>query len=150
MIDWRHQYDEARDAIERKATDAINTEPSMTQQHHAEDADINVLVRRFGITDGAIPPAVIDPAYYGDFTDAADFRTQLDRIHQAKEHFMELPADLRSRFNNDPTELFAWVSNKDNADRAIELGLLAKAPDATATPTVQPAPAPTPTPPTTA
>lgn len=140
-IHWRHQYDFERDAEERTATDSHNDEPSMTQQHHAADADINVLVKRFGITDGAIPPAAPDTQYYGDFTDAPSFREALDRIHTAREHFQELPANLRSRFHNDPTELFAWVTDPANADRAVELGLLAKTP---VQPTDPPAPTPTP------
>lgn len=137
MISWRIQYDEARDAEERKASDSYNDEPSMTQQHHATDADINVLVKRFGITDGAVPPAALDPHYFADFSDAPDFRTALDRVRLAKERFAELPADLRNRFNNDPTELFAWVTDEKNAERAVELGLLAKSavPEAPAQPT---------------
>lgn len=125
-VAWRHQYDAERDAAEREATNSENFEPSMTQASHAQDADLNVIVQRFGITDGALPPAALDPRYFGDFTDAVDFKTALDRIRVAYENFDRLPATLRTRFNNDPRELYAWVNNPDNLDEAIDLKILSK------------------------
>lgn len=141
-FDWRHQYDDDRDAFEREISGAANHEPSMTQQHHAEDADLNVLVKRFGITDGAIPPAAMDPRYYGDFTDAVDFRTSLDRVRSAQERFEQLPAELRDKFGHDPIKLYAWVTDEKNAEEAVKLGLLKELP-------IQQAAPPTATPPST-
>lgn len=98
-------------------------------QSAREDCDINVLVARFGITDGAIPPAVADPRFYGDFSDVVDFRDALDRTRAAQEHFDALPASIRERFLNDPLRLYEFVSQESNADEAVELGLLSRRPD---------------------
>ena len=123
---WRHQYDDARDQQEGDAVRTVNNEPSLTEQHHAKDADINEIMRRFGVTDGAIPPAAPDPRYYGDFSDVPDFRQALDNTREALARFEALPAAIRNRFSNDPVELYRFVMNPANADEAVTLGLLKK------------------------
>lgn len=97
-----------------------------TQQHHAKSADLNEIVRRFGVTGAALPPAPLDPRYYGDFTDTADLQTALDRVRAAQDHFESLPAKVRDRFANDPVRLHRFVMDPDNAEEAVKLGLLHK------------------------
>lgn len=121
---YRHQYDEAADAIERANTDIGDLGPSLTQQHFTADADLNEIVRRYGVTDGAIPPAPQDPSAYGDFTDVPTFRQAMDNVAEAKNRFMSLPAALRAKFNNNAGIMFDWVSNPDNTEEAIKLGFL--------------------------
>lgn len=137
-FNWRHQYDNARDLVEQLKTDIVNNDPSMTQQHFKEDADLNTIMRRFGVTDGAIPPAALDARFFGDFSNVPDFREALDQTRQAVERFNLLPASIRNRFQNDPTLLFAWVSDPANTEEAIKIGLLKK---------IDPPPKPTFTPP---
>lgn len=132
---WREQYDDEADARERAATDIDFTDsPSKTQQHFTAEADLNVIMKRFGITDGAIPPAAIDPKYFGDFSDVVDMQVALNRTRIANDNFNALPADLRRQFNNDPVQLFAWVSNPKNTEEAVKLGLLSKEATAIAAP----------------
>lgn len=127
--DWRHQYDEDRDAYEQALTDITPVGPTLTQAHFAKDADINDIMKRFGVKDGSIPPMAIDPRYFGDFTDAPDFRQALDNIRDAQQRFALLPADVRARFNNDPVQLFQFVENPLNEDESVRLGLLQKIPE---------------------
>lgn len=127
MINWRHQYDAARDAEERKATDIDFTGTiSLTQQHFTEDADLNLTMARFGITDGALPPVAHDPRLFGDFSSAVDLTESLARIRHAWDMFDTLPAKLRTRFENDPVKLYEWVNNPDNAQEAVELKILSQ------------------------
>lgn len=127
-IQWRHQNDRAADAEERERTTIYCNDESLTQQQFAKDADLNEIVRRFGITDGAIPPQAIDPAYFGDFSDVPDFRTALETTRAAIDNFNNLPAELRKRFGNDPVELHNFVHDEANEEEAIKLGLLKKLP----------------------
>lgn len=126
MILWRRQDDELDNELARQATRITFDDPSKTQQHFARDADLNNIVKRYGITDGAIPPMALNPEYFGDFTDTVDFREHLDRVRDALDRFNQLPAGIRSQFNNDPVELHDWVMNPDNAEEAVTLGLLQK------------------------
>jgi len=66
---------------------------------------------------------------YGDFTNVPDLRTALDMVNDAKNRFMALPAKLRTRFDNDPANLWSFVNDPENADLAVTLGLLQKLPN---------------------
>lgn len=126
-ITWRHQYDEAADKRERDATAIDFTDvPSLTQQHFTEDADLNRTMARFGVTDGALPPVAHDPRLFGDFTDAVDLQTSLQRIRDAWNMFDSLPASLRTRFENDPTKLYEWVNDPANTQEAVQLKILSQ------------------------
>lgn len=98
-----------------------NTEESMTQQDDANETDINVIVARFTKT-GQLPQLQAAPLS-GDFTTALDFRECQERLHAANMAFAEIPAKIRSRFNNDPAEFIEFASNKDNLDELRKLGL---------------------------
>lgn len=91
-------------------TGTVNDEPSLTIQEHAVDADINVIVKRFGIT-GVLPGRSSIPIVTnGDFLDVTDFRQVQDILVQADRSFMALPAEVRSRFSNDPAEFVKFCS----------------------------------------
>lgn len=96
--------------------------PSMTKQAFAEEADINTIVRRFGLT-GELPQDVAVPQS-GDFLEAKDFHESMNLIRQAEEAFMEMPAEVRKRFGNDPGEFLDFVNDERNRDEARKLGLL--------------------------
>jgi len=97
-------------------------EPSMTQQQFREEADINTIVRRFGLT-GQLPENPRLPTY-GDFTEVTDYQTALNAVRLADESFMALPAPIRAEFDNDPQKLLLALDDERNADRLRELGLL--------------------------
>lgn len=136
-FDWRHQYDDDRDAYEREITDIDTGTESLVQQQYVEETDINVLVKRLGISDRMPAPAV-DPRFYGDMGNIVDLRTALDTVREAREHFDALPAPLRARFQNNPALLFDFVNDPANVEEAIKLGVLARER------TPEPAPAPVP------
>jgi phage internal scaffolding protein len=109
-------------------TDVVSVEtgldccdPSLTQQHMAEDADINELVRRFGLT-GKFPESHRVPQY-GDFVGISDYRAALAAIDEADDQFFGLPADLRSRFDNDPARYMDFATNPANQEEIYALGL---------------------------
>lgn len=84
--------------------------PSKTVQAQAEDADINVIVKRFGIT-GKLPVLPNLPEY-GDFTDAPrDYREALERLEAAEKAFYTVPSEVRAKFGHDPATFFDAVHN---------------------------------------
>lgn len=99
-----------------------NPEEGMTQQQFAEEADINTIVRRFGLT-GELPENVRVPQY-GDFTGIADYKDAMNAVRAADEAFMELPAEVRYKFANDPQRLLEFVADGKNREEAQKLGLL--------------------------
>lgn len=124
-FDWREQWDEKRDELERYMSDITPVGESMTQQAHAADADINIIMQRMGVTDGAtIPVAPIDPRLTAEVDDSLDLRAVLDIAKAASDHFAMLPVTIRRRFNFNPAEMAEWLHDPNNTEEAVSLGLL--------------------------
>lgn len=94
---------------------------SLAQQHELEETDINVIVKRFGVT-GMLPQRTLPPLF-GDFTDVVDFREAQTKIREAQEAFDALPAEVRFRFGNDPAEFVEFATDEANIDELRKLGL---------------------------
>lgn len=118
---FRTGYNYDRDQASRQAG-TRNTQPSLTQQQFKEEADINTIVRRFGLT-GQLPDNPRVPSY-GDFTQVTDYQTALNAVRSAEEAFMALPAAVRAEFANDPQKLLTAVEDPSQRDKLRELGLL--------------------------
>lgn len=95
---------------------------SLTKQSFADECDINSIVKRFGLT-GELPQNVVMPQYR-DFEEIVDFHTALNAVNKANESFNQLPAEIRSRFHNNPAEFVDFCFNDDNIDEAVKLGLV--------------------------
>lgn len=100
-----------------------------TQDQFLEESDINTIVARFGLT-GEIP-GDFEPPVSGDFVGVDDFHTAMNAVRAAEETFMQLPAALRARFNNDPQRLMEFVENGTNLEEARKLGLVRPPPEVT-------------------
>lgn len=136
MQTFRKQYADFDEKVKvRQATRVSTGTETPVQQQFKKDADINELVRRFGLL-GKLPPAVDDPRYYGDVSDIFDLRTAMERMRDAQAKFMALPASVRKRFHDTPAELFDFLDDPSNRDEAVKLGLLNPPP-----PPPEPAPA---------
>lgn len=108
------------------ATAWSTSQPSMTQQQFKDECDINTIVKQFGLT-GKLPSAVYAPTF-GDFTEIEDFQSALHALQRASDSFMELPANVRERFNNDPARLVEFCSDERNREEMKALGLSRSAP----------------------
>ena len=95
---------------------------TLTQQHFKDECDINNILRQFNIT-GLLPESPLSPRY-GDFTGIGDYHSALNSVIAAEEGFMALPAQIRSRFENDPAKLIDFLDNPENKNEAISLGLI--------------------------
>lgn len=117
---------------EMSLTTQVYCDPSEDRavQSDAEEADINVLARRFGLTsdvnyhpsDGDYDPSMASA--FGDFSTAGSFHEALQAQLDAREAFMALPARVRRRFENDPGVLLDFLADPNNRSEAVELGLL--------------------------
>lgn len=110
----------------------------MTQQHFRDDADINVLVERFRVTQQP-PPGSIRPILYGDFTDLVDFQSAMNAVREAQVSFEQLPAKTRERFSNDPQKLMEFIADPENQPEAVRLGLAVAPPAKPEAPPAAPA-----------
>lgn len=102
-----------------------------TRQDQAVDADINVIVKRYGLT-GQLPLVRPKIPLEADFRDAGEFDlgSALRFVREANDAFMAYPADVRAKFDNDPAKFVAFVENPVNKDECVRLGILPKDPPA--------------------
>lgn len=96
-------------------------DPTRAKQQFKEQSDINYILRNYEKT-GILSNVNIKEPQYG-FVPSFDFREALETIGNAHNSFMQLPADLRREFENDPAKFVDFVSDPNNSDRLVELGL---------------------------
>ena len=110
------------DAVSRE-TGLTCKDPSLTQQQFAEEANINTIVERFGLT-GELPNNVRMPAF-ADFEESVDYQTSLNAIIEAQRAFATMPASIRERFGNDPGAFVDFCGDEKNRPEAERVGLVA-------------------------
>jgi hypothetical protein len=86
-----------------------------------EECDINVIVRRFGVT-GQLPNNIRTPTY-GDFTNIPTFHEAMNACRGAEESFMKLRSDIRAKFGNDPGAFVEYCSDPENREQLKKWGL---------------------------
>jgi phage internal scaffolding protein len=101
-------------------------EPTRTKQEFADEADINSIVRRFGL-GGQLPTGVFVPTY-GDFEGVFDMHSAVQLVAAAEQGFMAMPADVRARFDNNPSLFVDFVSDESNRAEAVKLGIVTTPP----------------------
>lgn len=90
------------------ASSAVDTgTKTLVQQGFRDEQDINTIVRRFGLT---LPSRGADGAMYGDFTGISDYESAVAMVRESQERFMQLPAELRSKFGNNPGNLVRFAN----------------------------------------
>lgn len=114
-IEFRHAYSESF-----RGSDLDCKDPSLTQQHCAEDCDINVILERFKVT-GQLPQG--GNAVYGDFTQVGDFRQAMESLRAAQAAFLAVDPKIRMQFGNDPGAFSEFCLNKENLPKLREWGL---------------------------
>lgn len=120
-IEPRHAYNYDADSVS-KQTGLKCEDPSRTIQSQAKEADINTIARNFGLT-GTLPQIQRLPLNE-DFMDVMDFHTAMNQLKAAQASFDSLPAQIRSRFDNDPGLFVDFCSTEGNEAELEKLGLL--------------------------
>jgi len=113
--------DDGLNAFYSDITSVYNDQPSMTKQEFTKSCDPNYIV------DLVLRGKDVEfkgNAFYGDFSDLpTDYHTALNIVTQANQSFMQLPADMRSKFDNDPGQFLEFVNDPANAQALIDMGL---------------------------
>lgn len=108
-----------------RLSDAAGTVPrgdSLTVQADSKDADINVIMERYART-GQVPGLSRVPAF-GDFSGISDYRSAIHAVRDADELFMQLPAKVRAKFENDAGAFMEFCLDPANKRELADLGVL--------------------------
>ena len=101
----------------------LDKEPSLTEQSHARECDINNIMKRYE-NDGLLTHVNTFQGDYGDFTEVQDYHTSMNQILMADEMFMSLPAKIREKFGNDAAKFLMFADDPENEDEMRDMGLL--------------------------
>lgn len=102
--------------------------PSLTEQSHAEEVNINSLIARFNRTGVLGTPTQVREMFFGDFSEIGTrFDAECD-IARAKQEFLSLPSSVRAEFSQDPRQFLAEIdklgSDQGVLDKFVRLGLV--------------------------
>ncbi len=98
---------------------------TLTQQHFQEETEINNILRSHD-RNGVISHIHKGQAIYGDFSDITDLQDALAKLKQANSEFMNVPSEIREKFQNDAGKFYTFASNPDNLDAMVDMGLAIK------------------------
>lgn len=100
----------------------VNNEPSMTQQQFKDDCDVNVIMEKF-LKTGTITHLRREPGAYLNLLEMPDYQESLQTVINAQNSFMELDADVRLRFENDPGKFLEWLGDPSKEQEHVAMGL---------------------------
>lgn len=113
---------------------------SLTSQAPTDEVDINKIMAR--VEKGQTVLSSSGQPFYGDVSDLGGLQDALIKVQDAEDLFMQYPANVREKFNNDPVAMVEFLFDEKNRPEAEALGLVNKRPVPEPTPTPTPAPAP--------
>lgn len=100
--------------------------PSRTQQQFKEECDVNNILRNY-VDTGVLTHVSDQIPQFGDFSKVpADYGEALALIEESREAFMQLPSEVREKFDSRPENLISYLQDEKNKDEAIKLGLINK------------------------
>ena len=116
----RTQYDERKQMVSALSFEG---DKGVTKQADLKDCDINAIFKRFEKT-GQLPDMIVRDGHYGDYSSVPDYQQALEIVSHANEQFINLDADIRNRFDNDPAKFLAFATDPKNIDELEKMGLL--------------------------
>lgn len=99
-----------------------------TKQSMKDETDINLIVRQYN-RNGIIThlsqkmPSYDDMAHDNVIGHTMDLHAAMNFVKAAESAFMELPPELRKRFDNDPVKFVTFCDDPENQDEMVKLGL---------------------------
>lgn len=106
-------------------TVVFNKEPSMTRQEFMEECDINALMKRYEghVIGGPGNLAPVVPVYVDWTQMPTDLMNYMDRMFEAENAFMTLPAVVRKEFDNSAAAFVEFAADPGNLDQMRSWGL---------------------------
>ena len=114
--------------------------PSLTKQSFKDEADINKIMRKYSMNDIEAAREAVE-THLVDLSEMPDFHQAMTTVAEANELFMKIPSNIRDVFNHDPGRFMEFVTDPENREQMVELGLAKKAPVAQQPPTAGEQPA---------
>lgn len=123
---FRSAYEKIETKSLRRPIKTKNNRPTLTKQSLAKDLDVNNIIKKYRDT-GVLQQMNEFEGIYGDFNEH-DLRSAIEMVEGANEMFMEVPSEIRARFDNDAGKFIDYATKPSNIDQMREWGLAKPAP----------------------
>ena len=105
----------------------VSDKPSLTIQEPSEACDINNIVDLYCRSGRAADLLTVQPWIGEDVSSIpADYQECLEYVESVQQEFDNLPSKIRQEVGGSPLSMLQWITNPDNKERGVELGLFAK------------------------
>lgn len=118
-----------------EARPVVTCGPSRTKQGFRNVCNINAMVEKYRKT-GLFSNVNRKQPVFADVSEIRSYQESLNVVVKAREAFEALDPKLRTRFDNDPAKMVAFLENGDNYDEAVKLGMVVKRADSPKSPDV--------------
>lgn len=103
----------------------FNENDGMTRQSMKDETMINNILSRY-VKSGTLTHLASNPGTFADVSEIGDYRAALEQVKGAEALFSNLPARVRTRFDNDAATFLDFVLTPGNEDELKALGLWAE------------------------
>lgn len=100
---------------------------SLAKESFKKQTDINYIVKKY-LANSPETWEYLSKVQrnYQDVSNITDYRTALNKVNEAKSHFMLLPPKVRYKFANGPAKFLDFIKDPKNKSEMVELGLIQK------------------------
>jgi len=106
----------------RKKVFTVNNDVSKTDGSFKKMCDAKEIVNKFRTT-GLVTHVAKKQGTYADVSQVPDLHQSMTVIKEAESEFMQLPAKIRKKFDNDMTKYYNFIMDPNNDEEAVKLGL---------------------------
>lgn len=110
-----------RKRVRERVGISFEGEESKTEQAHAQQCDINYILKEYQRT-GIIRHAHENQGRYDDVS-AVDYQHALNVVADTKSMFEALPSNVREEFGHDPARFLDFARNPENGLKMQEMGI---------------------------
>ena len=103
-----------------------STLPSMTEQCHRDDCDINTIINRYKKTGVLGTATQVREMVFGDFASIPDRLMTEVGMAEAKENFMKMPLNVRNHFEHNIGKFLKALSDPAQIPTLQNLGIVKK------------------------
>lgn len=119
----RKAFDRERSSLKFHDDNGELLEKCLVEQHHTDDTLVQNILKKYDQT-GIWYHTNQMRATYQDNTIFNEYQDMFDKIKAADEHFANIPAEIRAKFDNDTGKYLEFVNNDDNIEAMYEMGIL--------------------------
>jgi len=117
---WYEQN--GRNGTKRPKCSVEKYEQTLTSQSYKDECDINKIMAK--IEKGQMVDRLVRDGRFDDVSEFEGLAEALIKVQEANDAFMNLSAEVRARFENDPVKLVEFLEDGENRKEAEELGLV--------------------------